>query len=231
MDPRLMPGCPIGRLCIGRRGPPETTRLRNMLGGGDQLGDEISPRQLLVFHRRPTNRRYLRDQRDARRLSVRNDAVICRLLWSIAGHGNSKSRLNCHISGHCARCDVLLASGMPPLADWFLAGAQRGFRNVYELEPRSAPKQTVFLRSGITGSVLKRGDRDVCSSAAAGYCATRRSSASSGCSITACWSWYWENSHPRRTCSLRISAAGLQSMILASVTLRSATCASSAVTS
>ena len=147
LDPRLMPGCPIGRLCIGRRGPPETTRLRNMLGGGDQLGDEISPRQLLVFHRRPTNRRYLRDQRDARRLSVRNDAVICRLLWSIAGHGNSTSRLNCHVSGHCARYDVLLASGMPPLADWFLAGAQRGFRNVYELEPRSAPKQTVFLRS------------------------------------------------------------------------------------
>src|SRR2546423_14875374 len=101
----------------------------------------------MVFPRRPKNRRYLRDQRDARRLSVRNDAVICRLLWSIAGHGNSKSRLNCYVSGHCARYDVLLASPMPALADWFLAGAQRGFGNVYKLQRLSVPKQTVFLRS------------------------------------------------------------------------------------
>src|SRR5205085_5913546 len=120
-----MPGCAIGRLCIGRRRPPETTRLRTVFGGGDQLGDEISPRQLLVLHPRPVNGWYLRHQRDARRLVVRNDAVICGLLWSIAAHANSKSRLNCHVSGHCARYDVLLASLMPARADWFLAGAQR----------------------------------------------------------------------------------------------------------
>jgi hypothetical protein len=118
-----------------------------MFSGGDQLGDEISPRQLLVSHPRPMNRRYKRRHRDARRLFGRNDAVICRLLWSITGHGNSKSRLNCHISGHCTRYDILLASGMPSLAYWFLAGAQRGFRNVYELELQSVPKQTVSLRS------------------------------------------------------------------------------------
>jgi hypothetical protein len=35
--------------------------------------------------------------------------------------------LNCHLSGHCTRYDILLASGMPALADWFLAGAQHGF--------------------------------------------------------------------------------------------------------
>jgi hypothetical protein len=54
---------------------------------------------------------------------------------------------------------------MPALADWFLAGAQRGFRNVYELELQSVPKTDGILEIGIIGSVLKRGDRDVCSSA------------------------------------------------------------------
>ena len=54
---------------------------------------------------------------------------------------------------------------MPALADWFLAGAQRGFRNVYELELQSVPKTDGILEMGIIGSVLKRGDRVVCSSA------------------------------------------------------------------
>jgi hypothetical protein len=72
---------------------------------------------------------------------------------------------------------------MPVVAEWFLVVANRGFRNVYELELRSVPKTDGILEIRIIGSVLKRSDRHICSSAEANVVPMQRSS------MTACLSW------------------------------------------
>ncbi len=74
----------VGGERIRSGGTPQAPRLREMLGGCDQLRDEGRVgRRSTHLRVRPLGLLCDRHQRDASRLCVLKDGVVCRMLWSI----------------------------------------------------------------------------------------------------------------------------------------------------
>ena len=139
----------------------------DVLGGGDQMGDEIERAVTAAGPARATIGRSAPPAPAQRRRALRPSrrrhlpsALVDRCLTS-----QIEIRLNCHVLGRCAPYDFILARAMPVLAALFPATAKRGFRNIYELCLRFPAGNRHYPEGRESpGSVLKRGDRDIRSS-------------------------------------------------------------------